>query len=123
MLFLACPVEPTGYVKILQEKKSINAETMFLMSKPFTQNAYFAHFLEGHQSALRSRLANESRIFKIITGLTFIKHFSKLYGGTGFSPFPLHLVFLNEQSNVTLCDWFSVLCIKLCLFYFYLTFI
>ncbi len=27
----------------------------------------------------------------------------------------LHLMFINKKSNVTLCDWFSVLCIILCM--------
>ncbi len=43
----------------------------------------------------------------------FEKTCLKTYGGTG-SPHSLHLVFLNEKT-VTLCDWFSVLCIKLCI--------
>ncbi len=30
-------------------------------TKPFTQNAYLLHFLEGHLSSLHSRLTQESQ--------------------------------------------------------------
>ncbi len=87
-------------------------------TKPFTQNANVSHFLEGHLSLLHSCLPKESRIFrnrfKIIVNSTLKKHVSKLYGRTSL-PIPLHLVFLNEKP-VNLCDWFSVLCIKLCIY-------
>ncbi len=119
--FLAHPVEPTGYVVHSKYCGKIEHQcgddVVYVKTgiKTFTQNAYFAHFLEGHLSALHSRLAKESRIFrkpfKIIVSSTLKKH-----GGTGPLLIPLHLVFLNEKSNVTLCDWFSVLCIKLCVY-------
>ncbi len=72
-------------------------------NKPFSQNAYFVHFLEGHLSALHSRLAKESRIFrkpfKIIVSSTVKKHVSKFDRSL---PIPPHLMFSNERSNVTL---------------------
>ncbi len=66
-------------------------------TKPFIQNAYFAHFLEGNLSALHSLLAKESRIFrktfKIIVSSTLKKNVSKLYGGMGLSPFHFLMFF------------------------------
>uniref|UniRef100_A0A673I7D2 C-type lectin domain-containing protein n=1 Tax=Sinocyclocheilus rhinocerous TaxID=307959 RepID=A0A673I7D2_9TELE len=46
--------------------------------KPFTQNTYLSHFLAGHLSALHSRLAQESSMFRkpcnINVSSTFKKH-------------------------------------------------
>ncbi len=58
-------------------------------TKPFTQSAYLAHFLEGHNlSALHSRLA-KSRIFrkpfKIIISSTLTKNMSQNFM-VGLSP-------------------------------------
>ncbi len=72
MLFLAYPVEPTGYV--VQSKycgkieHQCGDDVVYVKTgtKPFTQNAYFAHFLDGHLSALHSHLAKESRIFRMV---------------------------------------------------------
>ncbi len=70
MLFLAYPVEPTGYVghsKCSGKREHQCVDYVVYVkteTKPFTQNAYFAHFLEGHLSALHSRLAKESWIFR-----------------------------------------------------------
>ncbi len=77
-------------------------------TEPFTQNTYFAHFLEGHLSVLHSHLARIFRKpFKIIVCSTLTKSFM----AGRVSP---HLIcFL---CNVTLCDRFSVLCIKLCMY-------
>ncbi len=106
MLFLADPVEPSGYV--VHSKYCGNIEhrcgddVVFVKTgtKPFTQNAYFAHFLEGHLSALHSCLAKESRIFrkrfKIIVSSTLKKHVLTLWRD-GSLPIPLHLMFLNEK--------------------------
>ncbi len=88
-------------------KKNIDAKILFYVkteTKAFTQNAYL--------SRLHSRLGQESRMFRkprqINVSSTYKKHVSRLYA---IFPIPLHLMFLNEKS--TLCDWFSVLCIKL----------
>ncbi len=126
MLFLAYPVEPTGYVVHskycgkIEHQCGDDVVYVKTGTKPFTQNAYFAHFLEGHLSALHSCLPKESRIFrkpfKIIISSTLKKTCLKTLWRDGSLPISLHLVFLNEKSNVTLCDWFSVLCIKLCLY-------
>ncbi len=65
-----------------------------------SHNAYFAHFLEGHLSALHSRLTKESRIFrkpfKFIVSSTLKKNVSTLWRD-GSLPIPLHLMFLNEK--------------------------
>ncbi len=95
MLLLACPVEHTGYIVHLKYcgRREHQCGVVYVKTgtKPFTQNAYLSHFLEGHLSALHSRLTKESwifrRPFKMITGLTLKKHVSKRYGGTGLSPF------------------------------------
>ncbi len=63
--FFACPVEPTlcgaAHSKYCG-KDNINVEMLFLKTetKPFTQNAYLLHFLEGHLSPLHSLLTQES---------------------------------------------------------------
>ncbi len=69
MLFLIYPVEPTGYVVHSNTAEKIEhqcGDVVYVKTgtKPFTQNAYFAHFLEGHLSPLHSCLAKESRIFR-----------------------------------------------------------
>ncbi len=124
MLFLTYPVEPTGYLvhsKYCGKREHQCGDDVVYVkteTKPFTQNANVSHFLEGHLSLLHSRLAKESRIFRkrfqIIVSSTLKKHVSTLWQD-GSLPIPLHLVFLNEKT-VTLCDWFSVLCIKLCIY-------
>ncbi len=66
--FLACRVEPTRcavlYIQNIAETRiSMWRRTLFTSkteTKPFTQNAYLLHFLEGHFSVLRSRLTQES---------------------------------------------------------------
>ncbi len=88
MLFLAYPVEPTGYVVHskycgkIEHQCGDDVVYVKTGTKLFTQNAYFAHYLEGHLSALHSRLAKESRIFrkpfKIIVSSTLKKHVSNL---------------------------------------------
>ncbi len=97
MLFLTYPVEPTGYVVHSEycgkREHQCGDDVVYIKTetKPFTQNANVSHFLEGHLSLLHSRLAKESQIFrkrfKIIVSSTLKKHVSKLYGGTGLSPF------------------------------------
>ncbi len=87
-------------------------------TKPFTQNAYFANFLEGH--LLESRFS-QKRVRYLESHLNYCKfNFEKICLKTlwrdGSLPIPLHLMFSNEKSNVTLCDWISVLCIKLCIY-------
>ncbi len=124
LFFLLIQLNPlaTLFIQNTAEKENINAEMMLFYvkteTKPFTQNANVSHFLEGHLSLLHSRLAKESRIFrkrfKIIVSSTLKKHVSTLWRD-GSLPIPLHVLFLNEK-NVTLCDWFSVLCIKLCIY-------
>ncbi len=70
MLFLAYPVEPNGYVVYLKysgkREHQCGDDVVYVKTgtKPFTQNAYFAHFLEGHLLALHSLLAKECRIFR-----------------------------------------------------------
>ncbi len=123
--FLTYPVEPTGYVvhsKYCGKREHQCRDDVVYVkteTKPFTQNANLSHFLEGHLSPLHTRLAKVSQIFrkqfKIIVSLTLKKHLKTLWRD-GSLPIPLHLVFLNEKSNVTLCDWFSVLCIKRCIY-------
>ncbi len=56
----------TLYIQNTAEKEKINAEILFVKTetKPFTKNAYFARFLEGHLSALHSLLGKESRIIR-----------------------------------------------------------
>ncbi len=82
----------TLFIQNTAEKENIGDYVVYVKTetKSFTQNAYFAHFLEGHLSALHSRLAKESQIFRktfqIILSSTLKKHFSKLYGGTGLVP-------------------------------------
>ncbi len=123
MLFLIYPVEPTGYVVhskyCVKKEHQCGDDYVKTGTKPFTQNAYFAHFLEGHLSALHSRLAQESRIFrksfKIIISSTLKKYVSTLWRDVSL-PISQHFMFLNEKSKVSLCDWFSVLCIKLCIY-------
>ncbi len=67
MLFLACPVEPTrcgaAHSKYCRRREhQCGEDVVYLKSetKPFTQNAYLLHFLEGHLSLLHSRLTQES---------------------------------------------------------------
>ncbi len=93
MLLLACPVEHTGYIVHLKycvrREHQCGGVCVKTGTKLFTQNAYLSHFLEGHLSALHSRLAKESwifrRPFKMIVRSTLKKHVSKRYGGTGLS--------------------------------------
>ncbi len=79
----------THWIQFIQntaEKVNINAEMMLLKAKlkpsRSTQNAYLAHFQEGHLSPLHSSLAKERRIFrkpfKIIVSSTLKKHVSKM---------------------------------------------
>ncbi len=123
MLFLTYPVKPTGYVvhsKYCGKREHQSGDVVYVKTetKPFAQNVNVSYFLEGHLSLLHSRLAKESRIFrkrfKIIVSSTLKKHVSQLYGGTGLSPF--HCISVFKWKKVTLCDWFSVLCIKLCIY-------
>ncbi len=101
--------------KLLMIKKKKKTET-----KPFTQNANLSHFLEGHLSALHSHLVKESRIFrkpfKIIVSST-LKNMSLNFMAGRVSPHSTAShVFKWKKKNVTLCDWFSMLCIKLCIY-------
>ncbi len=54
----------TLFIQNTAEKEKINVVYVKTGTKLFTQNVYFAHFLEGHLSALHSRLAKESQIFR-----------------------------------------------------------
>ncbi len=99
MLFLAYPVEPNGYVVHSKycRKRPHNWKQAVLTER------IFCAFLEGHLSALHSRLAKESRIFrkpfKIIVSSTVKKNVSKFDRSLPILP---HLMFSNERSNVTL---------------------
>ncbi len=65
--FLACPVEPTrcgaAHSKYCGKREHQCEEDVVYLkieTKPFTQNAYLLHFLEGHLSSLHSCLTQES---------------------------------------------------------------
>ncbi len=64
--FLACPVELTrcsaAHSKYSRKREHQCGEDVYLKTetKPFTQNAYLLHFLEGHLSSLHSRLTQEN---------------------------------------------------------------
>ncbi len=74
MLFIAYPVEATGcgaaalFIQNIAEKREhqCGEDVVYIKTetKPFTQNTYLSHFLEGHLSPLHSRLAKESRMFR-----------------------------------------------------------
>ncbi len=88
----------------IAEKENINAEMMLFMAKlKPSRSCIFILFSRGTYItvALASRLAQE-------TSSAFIKHSSKL---CQFFSISLRLMFVNEKR--TICDWFSVLCIKL----------
>ncbi len=94
LFFLTYPVEPTGYVVHSKYSGKIEDQCgddvvyVKTETKPFTQNANLSHFLEGHLSPLHSRLAKVIlKRFKIIVNSTLKKHVSKVYDGTGLSPF------------------------------------
>ncbi len=121
IVFLAYPVEPNGHV--VHSKYCGKTEHQcgddVVYDKPgtksFTQNAYFEHFLERHLSALHSRIAKESQIFrkpfKISSKFNFEKTRLKTLWRDGSLPIPLHLMFINEKRNITLCDRLSSLII------------
>ncbi len=58
MLLLACPAEPTGcfvHLKYCRKREHQCGDDVVYVktgTKPFTQNAYFVYFIEGHLSAL-----------------------------------------------------------------------
>ncbi len=124
ILFLVYPVEPIGYV--VHSKYCIKREHQYehyvyvkTETKPLKQNTYFVNFLEGHLSALHSPHLKKIWIFrkpfKIIVSSTLKKHVSTLWRD-GSLPISLHLMFLNEKVTLLFVIWFSVLCIKLCIY-------
>ncbi len=72
MFLLAYPVEPAKcgdavlFIQNIPEKEYQCGDVVYVKTetKLFAQNAYFAHFLEGHLSPLHSCLAQESRMFR-----------------------------------------------------------
>ncbi len=71
-------------------------------NKPFTQNTYLSNFLEGHLSALHSRLTQERRMFRKhvkLMQVQLLKNMSRDF----MAFFPI------LQWKSALCDWFSVL--------------
>ncbi len=95
MFLLPYPVETTRcgaaalFIQNIVEKENINQSDLVYIktkTKPFEQNIYFAHFLEGLLSPLHSSLVQESRMFrkpcKMNASSTFKKHVSRLYGKT-----------------------------------------
>ncbi len=85
--FLAYPVEPTGcgaaHSKYCGKREHQCGDVVYVKTgtKPFTQNVYLSHFLEGHLSPLHSHLAQENRMFrkpcKINVSSTFKKNMSR----------------------------------------------
>ncbi len=92
MLLLTYAVEPTRCAVHLKycgkTEYRCGDDVVYIKTgtKPFTQNTYYAYYLEAHLSALHSCLAKESRIFRkpcqINASSTLKKHVSRLYGGT-----------------------------------------
>ncbi len=71
------PLDAVLHIPNIVEKEKINVKIVYLKTetKPFTQNAYVLHFLEGHLSSLRSCLTQESpNPHKIHVSSTFKKH-------------------------------------------------
>ncbi len=56
------PFDAVLHIQNIAQKENINVEKMLFKTetKPFTQNAYVWHFLEGHLLSLHSRLKQES---------------------------------------------------------------
>ncbi len=121
MLLSAYPVEHTGYVFHLKycgkREYQCGDDIVYVKTetKPFTQNGHFAHFLEGHLSALHSHLAKESQIcrkpFKMIVSST-LKNMSQIVMTGQVSP---HSTASHVFSKVTLL-FVLCFCIKLCIY-------